>query len=279
MKLEPWSVRMRRGGPKMEMMERIALDVSSEVYDLRGIAKGKPEASSRHVRINLYLCLEVGRGPTMSRASFSPRSDIISGSSMGTLVAPDLLKSVHFLHDWICFLMSEAKFGQVKCLLTKDLVVFRPPCPRPSCAATRTLSLSGCGTTSACEAELRVVERHISRLLTTKKFFSPFFACSQRGANDSSSRCISMNFSLVMPSKESVGIDMGTRASDDFPPGLGSVTVVSTSLHASSSLMSSRARGVAPSMECKDSATWVARSDSTCIALVTVKTGVGSALM
>ena len=120
MKLEPWSVRMGRGGPRMEMMERIALEVSSEVYVLRGIAKGKPEASSRHVRINLNLCLDVGRGPTMSRASFSPRSDMISGSSMGTLVAPDLLKSVHFLHDWICFLISsmlieEAFFAGLCC--------------------------------------------------------------------------------------------------------------------------------------------------------------------
>ncbi len=35
--------------------------------------------------------------------------------------------------------MSDERFGHVKCLLIKDLVVVTPPCPRPSCAARSTL--------------------------------------------------------------------------------------------------------------------------------------------
>ncbi len=92
-------MRMTRGAPKIEMIDRMALEVSSEVYDLRGMANGKPEASSRQVSMNLYLCLEVGRGPTISRASFSSLSEMISGSNMGSFGAPDLLKCVNLSHD------------------------------------------------------------------------------------------------------------------------------------------------------------------------------------
>ncbi len=42
---------MVSGVPKIAITERIALAVSSEVYDLRGTAKGKPEAISKEVRM------------------------------------------------------------------------------------------------------------------------------------------------------------------------------------------------------------------------------------
>ncbi len=63
----------------------------------------------------------------MSNASFSHLSQIISGSTMGTLGAPDLLKCVHFEQDMTCVLISDAKFGQEKCLLMSALVVLTPP--------------------------------------------------------------------------------------------------------------------------------------------------------
>ncbi len=71
MKLLPWSVNITRGEPKIETIDRIALAVSSEVYDLSGMANGKPEAISIEVKINLNFCLEIGKGPTISNASFS----------------------------------------------------------------------------------------------------------------------------------------------------------------------------------------------------------------
>ncbi len=132
---------MTKGVPNTEIIERIAFEVSSEVYELSGTANGNPDANSRQVKMNLNFCLDVGKGPIISKASFSPLSDIISGSNIGTLGAPDLLWSVHFLQDITCFLKSPERFGQVKCLFTNTLVVLIPPWPKPSCAATETLDL------------------------------------------------------------------------------------------------------------------------------------------
>ncbi len=73
------------------MIDRIALAVSSEVYVLRGIAKGKPDESSMEVSMYLFLSLESGRGPTMSTANFSPLCEIISASTIGSLGPLDLV--------------------------------------------------------------------------------------------------------------------------------------------------------------------------------------------
>ncbi len=56
-----------------------------------GIAKGYPAANSRHVKMNLTFPLDLGKGPTMSMANFSPRSEMISDSTSGTLILFDLV--------------------------------------------------------------------------------------------------------------------------------------------------------------------------------------------
>lgn len=70
----------------MEMMESMAFEVSSDVYTLSGMANGKPDDNSRQVSIKRNFCLDVGRGPTMSNANFSPHSNIISGSTNSKIV-------------------------------------------------------------------------------------------------------------------------------------------------------------------------------------------------
>ncbi len=77
-----------------DMMDKRASAVSSEVsevYVLRGTAKGKLVAMSIQVSINLKWRLDFGKGPTMSMANFSKRSTMSSGSQRGTLVPPLLL--------------------------------------------------------------------------------------------------------------------------------------------------------------------------------------------
>ncbi len=85
--------------PKLELTESIALAVSSAVYNLSANANGNPEDNSIQVNMYLSLFLESGKGPTMSTASFSQRSEIILGSTMGTFVLPDLLNLLHLAQD------------------------------------------------------------------------------------------------------------------------------------------------------------------------------------
>ena len=63
MKFEPRSVRMSNGVPSMEIMDKIASEVSSDVYDFNGIAEGNPDANSRHVKINLNFAWMLGVVP------------------------------------------------------------------------------------------------------------------------------------------------------------------------------------------------------------------------
>lgn len=70
LKLVPWSVRIAAGGPMSRMIFKRLRAVSDAVYPFIGKANEKLVAKSIPVRMYAYPDLDLGRGPTTSRASF-----------------------------------------------------------------------------------------------------------------------------------------------------------------------------------------------------------------